>query len=147
MPAGAPTLAAMSAPVETIEALDAAESHRRHMLAESDALLGHLEELRLAGRTLCPQDLAGAVPSLQLRLGRLPADRPRTVRAGQNLVFALQARLMELLDSRDNVIRHSLVGAGHREANDPRRHAGILGRVRIVLGDYEVVGQDVDLQI
>src|SRR5439155_1310640 len=84
----------MSAYVEAPAALDAAESHRRQMLAESDALLGRLEELRLADRRLCPPDLAGAVRSFQLRLGRLPADRPRTVRAGQNLVFGLQARLM-----------------------------------------------------
>src|SRR5215831_5336010 len=84
----------MSALVDTSPLLDAAESHRRGMLSESDSLLAELEELRLAGASLCPAPLAGAVRSLQLRLGRVPADRPRTVRAAQNLVFAAQARLM-----------------------------------------------------
>jgi hypothetical protein len=73
---------------------DAAEAHRRQMLDESDALLDLVEQLRLAERTVCPPGLAEAVRALQLRLGRLEAGRPRTVRAAQNLVFSVQARLM-----------------------------------------------------
>lgn len=84
----------MSALADTFEAVDAAEVHRRRMLAESDSLLERVEELRLADRTVCPADLADDVRSLQLRLGRVPADRPRTVRAAHHLVFAVQARLM-----------------------------------------------------
>ena len=64
------------------------------MLAESDALLERVEELRLEGRHTCPPDLAEAVRSLMLRLGRVPADRPRSVRAAHHAVFAVQARLM-----------------------------------------------------
>jgi hypothetical protein len=85
----------MSALVDiAYDADEAAEVHRRRMLAESDALLERVEELRLADQTVCPRDLADDVRSLQLRLGRVPADRPRTVRAAHHLVFAVQARLM-----------------------------------------------------
>jgi acetyl-CoA synthetase len=84
----------MSALVETYDAQDAAEAHRRRMLADTDALLERLEELRLADRTLCPPDLAADVRSLQLRMGRVTADRARTVRAAHHAVFAIQARLM-----------------------------------------------------
>src|SRR5215472_14214016 len=84
----------MSALVETFDAVDAAEVHRRRMLAESDLLLGRVEELRLADVAICPIDLAEDVRALQLRLGRVPADRPRSVRAAHHLVFAMQARLM-----------------------------------------------------
>src|SRR5215831_6844152 len=84
----------MSALVDTFDAADAAEVHRRRMLAESDSLLERVEELRLADVAVCPRDLADDVRSLQLRLGRVPADRPRTVRAAHGMVFAVQARLM-----------------------------------------------------
>ncbi|HXM58188.1 MAG TPA: hypothetical protein VOB72_22505, partial [Candidatus Dormibacteraeota bacterium] len=84
----------MSALVDTFDALDAAEVHRRGMLAESDALLERIEDLRLAGRAGCPPDLADAVRSLLIRLGRLPANRPQSVRAAHHMVFAIQARLM-----------------------------------------------------
>jgi hypothetical protein len=85
----------MSALVDiAYDADEAAEVHRRRMLAESDALLERVEELRLADQAVCPRDLADDVRSLQLRLGRVPADRPRTVRAAHHLVFAVQAGLM-----------------------------------------------------
>jgi acetyl-CoA synthetase len=84
----------MSALAVTFDAPDAAEVHRRRMLAESDALLGRVEELRLADAVGCPRDLADAVRSLLLRLGRVPAQRPRSVRAAHHLVFLIQARLM-----------------------------------------------------
>ena len=84
----------MSALVDTFDALDAAEHHRRRMLAESDALLGRVEELRLADAIACPPDLADGVRSLLLQLGRVPAQRPRSVPAAHHLVFAIQARLM-----------------------------------------------------
>src|SRR5215472_18999421 len=85
----------MSALVDiACDADGAAEAHRRRMLAESDALLERVEELRMAGSAVCPRDLANDVRSLQLRLGRLPADHPRTVRAAHQQVFAAQARLM-----------------------------------------------------
>src|SRR2546429_9660687 len=84
----------MSALVDTFDALDAAEAHRRGMLAESDVLLERVEALRLAGRTVCPGDLAESVRSLLIRLGRLPANRPHSVRAAHHMVFAVQARLM-----------------------------------------------------
>lgn len=73
---------------------DTADAHRRRMLADSDHLLEQVEQLRLDDGTVCPPDLAEAVRSLQLRLGRAEASRPRTVRAAHHLVFAVQARLM-----------------------------------------------------
>jgi acetyl-CoA synthetase len=84
----------MSALVDTFDALDAAEVHRRRMLAESDGLLGRIEELRLTAQVVCPPDLADAIRSLLIRLGRIPANRPRTVRAAHHMLFAVQARLM-----------------------------------------------------
>jgi hypothetical protein len=72
----------------------AAEHHRRRMLAEADYLLDQVEELRLAKLHAVPPALGDAVRSLQVRLGRCDAGRPRTVRAAQHLVFAVQARLM-----------------------------------------------------
>jgi hypothetical protein len=73
---------------------DTADAHRRRLLADSDHLLEQVEQLRLGDGTVCPPDLAEAVRSLQLRLGRAEASRPRTVRAAHHLVFAVQARLM-----------------------------------------------------
>ena len=89
----ASTLPGMSALAEILDDIDAAEVHRRQLLADSDALLERVEELRLAELAACPPDLADGVRSLQIRLGRVPADRPRTVRAAHHLVFAMQARL------------------------------------------------------
>src|SRR5215472_14945339 len=76
------------------EAAEAGESHRRHLLAESDSLLDKVEGLRLHGQTACPPPLSETIRSLQLRLGRVDAHHPRTVRAAHRLVFAVQARLM-----------------------------------------------------
>ncbi len=73
---------------------DAAEDHRRRMLAESDRLLERVEELRLAGQRICPAGLSDAVRMLHVRLGRVDGGRPRTVRAAHDLLFAAQARLM-----------------------------------------------------
>lgn len=84
----------MSAVIDTGVPTEAGDSHRRQMLSESDTLLLQVEELRLADRGACPPTLADAVRSLQLRLGRVDAQHPRTVRAAHRLVFAVQARLM-----------------------------------------------------
>src|SRR5438105_6652941 len=73
---------------------DAAEAHRRRLLADSDDLLEQIERLRMAGVRTCPPPLADTVRRLHLVLGRVDAARPRTVRAAHNLVFAAQARLM-----------------------------------------------------
>ena len=73
---------------------DAAERHRRRLLAESDDLLEQVEQLRLRGVRTCPPDVAAPVRRLHLALGRVDAGQPRTVRAAHNLVFAAQARLM-----------------------------------------------------
>lgn len=83
----------MSALIAVDDATDS-EVHRRQMLAEADALLGQVEELRLRDQSACPPELADAVRALQVRLGRLEGGRPRTVRAAHNTVFAVQARLM-----------------------------------------------------
>lgn len=84
----------MSATAATLDSRDAAEAHRQRMLAESDELLDRVERLRMAGRASCPADLGDAVRSLHLRLGRVPAERPRTVRAAHQMVFSAQSRLM-----------------------------------------------------
>src|SRR5262245_30459277 len=84
----------MSAVIDTYVPAEAEDSHRRQMLAESDTLLDEVEELRLTDQGACPPALAEAIRSLQLRLGRVDAYDPRTVRAAHRLVFAVQARLM-----------------------------------------------------
>ncbi|HEY7199335.1 MAG TPA: AMP-binding protein [Candidatus Dormibacteraeota bacterium] len=142
----------MSALVDTFDALDAAEVHRRRMLAESDALLERVEELRLAGEHTCPSDLADAVRNLVLRLGRVPADRPRGLRAAHHTVFAVQARLMAanprhphpraLPDRPTGVARLTVLPRGAawkflalpapppvRVAGPPDEHAGDWGRL------------------
>ena len=68
---------------------------RRSLLAQSDELLDAIERLRLAERRTVPAELASAVALLQARLGRpSPVVAPATVASAQNLVFALQQRLM-----------------------------------------------------
>src|SRR5215471_21363299 len=84
----------MSAAIDTCVPAEGADSHRRQMLAESDALLLQVEDLELADRAGCPPALAEAIRSLQLRLGRVDAHHPRTVRAAHRLLFAVQAKLM-----------------------------------------------------
>lgn len=71
-----------------------AELDRRRLLAESDDLLDRVERLRLLQQRSVPPPLAAAVQALQARLGQPEATSPRTVRAAQNLVFAVQQRLM-----------------------------------------------------
>ena len=85
---------AMSTAIDTHASSETAESYRRKLLAESDTLLGQVEELRLGDRNACPPTLSEAIRSLQLRLGRVDAHHPHTVRAAHRLVFAVQARLM-----------------------------------------------------
>src|SRR2546421_1813228 len=71
-----------------------AELVRRDMLAHADRLLDAVEELRLAQESSLPPTLREAIRSLQLRIGRAESSNPRTVRAAQLLVFAVQQRLM-----------------------------------------------------
>jgi hypothetical protein len=96
---------------DAADAADAAERHRRLLLAEADLLLGRVEDLRLAELPVVPPALAAAVRSLQVRLGHVEAAHPRTVRAAQHLVFAVQARLM----------------ATNPRNRQPRRHSGRAG--------------------
>ncbi|TMD16011.1 MAG: hypothetical protein E6I96_05840 [Chloroflexi bacterium] len=75
----------------------AAEVHRRLLLAESDFLLDEVETLRLNDRSDAPQPLREAIRALQIRLGRRnPPVAPATIDAAQDLVFAVQQRLMAL---------------------------------------------------
>ncbi|MBJ7600164.1 hypothetical protein [Candidatus Nephthysia bennettiae] len=71
-----------------------AELVRREMLAHADRLLDAVEELRLAQESSLPPTLREAIRSLQLRIDRAESSNPRTVRAAQLLVFAVQQRLM-----------------------------------------------------
>ena len=71
-----------------------AELARREMLAGADQLLDQVEQLRLSEEPKVPPTLREAIEALQLRLGRPEPARPRTVRAAQQLVFAVQQRLM-----------------------------------------------------
>jgi hypothetical protein len=74
---------------------DDTESRRKAMLAESDALLGDLELLRLDDRSEAPAELREAIHALQIRLGRRhPPVPPSTLDAAHELVFAVQQRLM-----------------------------------------------------
>lgn len=84
-------MGALSEPTEP----DPAERERRHLLSRADELLDAVEELRLTERRTVPTELAQAIALLQARLSRShPAVAPATVAAAQNLVFALQQRLM-----------------------------------------------------
>jgi hypothetical protein len=72
-----------------------AEQRRRRLLAESDALLDHVEHLRLHDETLAPPPLREAIRALQVRLGRRePPPAPATLTAAHELVLAVQQRLM-----------------------------------------------------
>src|SRR5207245_3325397 len=63
-------------------------------LAQPDRPLDQVGRLRLPERPRFPSTLREAIPPLQHRLGRREPARPRTVRAPQQLVFAVQQRLM-----------------------------------------------------
>jgi hypothetical protein len=72
-----------------------AEQRRRRLLAESDALLDHVEQLRLEDETVAPERLRNAIRTLQIRLGRRePPPAPATLTAAHELVLAVQQRLM-----------------------------------------------------
>ena len=84
----------MSALIAADATIHKSEVRRRDLLAVSDSLLDQVEELRLSELPAVPPALADAIRSLQVRLGRVDAGMPRTLRAAHQLVFAVQARLM-----------------------------------------------------
>jgi hypothetical protein len=84
---------------------------RRDMLAHADRLLDAVEELRLHDESSLPPTLREAIHSLQHRIGRAEPSSPRTVRAAQLLVFAVQQRLM----------------AANPRHRQPRSHLGRAG--------------------
>lgn len=71
-----------------------AEAHRKDLLAEADRLLDRVEHLRLMEQEVVPPALAASIRALQARLGGLDRAGPRTVRAAQHQLFAVQHRLM-----------------------------------------------------
>jgi hypothetical protein len=106
---------AVLAAVERSE--DAAETLRRSLMAESDALLEDVERLRLEDASDPPAQLRDAIQALQSRLGRRqPPVAPATLEAAHDLVFAVQQRLM----------------AANPNHPRPNRHAGRPGGQPIV---------------
>lgn len=91
---------------------DVSERRRRHLLAESDELLGSVEMLRLDDSNDLPATLGTAIAALQERLGRSAPGPPGTVRAAHNLVFAIQQRLMAANPGNPNPRAHSGRGMG-----------------------------------
>jgi hypothetical protein len=87
------------------------ELARRTLLAHADHLLEEVEELRLTGQPRLPPTLGDAIRALQARIGRPGPGSPRTVRAAQLLVFAVQQRLM----------------AANPHNTQPRSHLGRAG--------------------
>lgn len=84
------------------------ESHRKSLLAESDALLDDVEMLRLNDQTEAPPPLREAIRSLQVRLGRRnPPVPPATLEAAHELVFAVQQRLMAANPTNPRPNRHA----------------------------------------
>ncbi len=84
------------------------EIRRRSLLAESDALLGDVETLRLEDRTDAPLELREALRSLQVRLGRRNPPLPSaTLDAAHDLVFAVQQRLMAANPNHPRPNRHA----------------------------------------
>ncbi len=84
------------------------EIHRRALLAESDALLEDVESLRLEDQTEAPPQLREAIRSLQVRLGRRNPPLPAaTLDAAQDLVFAVQQRLMAANPNHPRPNRHA----------------------------------------
>ena len=87
---------------------EAAELHRRFLLAESDLLLEDVELLRLGDATEAPPRLREAMRALQIRLGRRnPPIPPATLDAAHDLVFAVQQRLMSANPKNPRPARHS----------------------------------------
>jgi hypothetical protein len=85
----------------------AAELHRRLLLAESDVLLEDVETLRLNDMFEAPPRLREAIRALQIRLGRRnPPVPPATIDAAHDLVFAVQQRLMAANPKNPRPVRH-----------------------------------------
>lgn len=86
----------------------AVELHRRLLMAESDALLDQVENLRLSDEPEPPLRLREAIRALQIRLGRRhPAVAPATLEAAHDLVFAVQQRLMAANPKNPRPHRHT----------------------------------------
>jgi hypothetical protein len=84
------------------------ESHRRLLMAESDALLDEVENLRLSNESDPPVRLREAIRALQIRLGRRqPPVAPATLEAAHELVFAVQQRLMAANPRNPRPSRHT----------------------------------------
>lgn len=83
-------------------------TQRRALLAESDLLLEDVESLRLGEETEAPLRLREAIRALQIRLGRRnPPLPPATLDAAQDLVFAVQQRLMAANPNNPRPARHA----------------------------------------
>src|SRR5438067_13632016 len=86
----------------------AAEMHRRFLLAESDVILEDVEMLRLNDAAEAPLRLRESIRALQIRLGRrnppVPAAR---MDAAHDLVFAVTQRLMAANPNNTRPIRHN----------------------------------------
>ena len=77
-------------------------------MAESDALLDEVENLRLSNESDPPLRLREAIRALQIRLGRRqPAVAPATLEAAHELVFAVQQRLMAANPKNPRPSRHT----------------------------------------
>jgi len=84
------------------------ERRRRLLLAESDMLLEDVEILRLNDAPAAPPRLREAVRAMQIRLGRRNPPLPAaTLDAVQDLVFAVQQRLMAANPRIPRPLRHS----------------------------------------
>ena len=77
-------------------------------MAESDALLDEVENLRLNEEAAAPVSLREAIRALQIRLGRRhPSVAPATLEAAHDLVFAVQQRLMAANPKNPRPNRHA----------------------------------------
>ena len=77
-------------------------------MAESDALLDEVENLRLSNESDPPVRLREAIRALQIRLGRRqPPVAPATLEAAHELVFAVQQRLMAANPKNPRPSRHT----------------------------------------
>lgn len=89
-------------------AVATAETSRKSLLAESDLLLDEVESLRLSDATEAPLRLREAIRALQIRLGRRnPPVPPVTLDAAQDLVFAVQQRIMAANPKNPRPTRHA----------------------------------------
>ena len=85
-----------------------ADTQRRLLLAQSDLLLEDVESLRLGDETEAPLRLREAIRALQIRLGRRNPPLPApTLDAAQDLVFAVQQRLMAANPRNPRPARHA----------------------------------------